>query len=188
MVIATTAAAPRIGPAITPASHFLLYPVCTGAAVALDDTWAAELVVRIVVEEADDTGTEAVAVFPAVLCPMTVCKVPCVRENTPFPAAQFANPLLASELQAKTLFPQGIRVPSLSFAGSSRTVSTSRHHEFMDPLQLTEAKIPTHSGVPLRIRACPSNCISCGRCVIDCICVCYNAKLVRKAGPPYRTA
>lgn len=67
----------------------------------------------------DETGTVAVAVFPKVLCPTTACKLPCAKVNTPFPAAQFANPLFASGLQANTLFPHGMSVPSLSFTGSS---------------------------------------------------------------------
>jgi len=95
--------------------------------VALDEARDAEFVGRLVDEVEDEvndeTGTDEVAVLPNVLCPMTVCGVPCATENTPFPAAQFASPLVASGLQANTLFPQGMREPSLLLTGSSVMIS-----------------------------------------------------------------
>jgi hypothetical protein len=121
MIVQRITNTPTIIPAINPA----LVLCAAGAAegVGLDEAWDAEVVARLVGEVVDDTGTEEVAVLPTVLCPATACTVPCVRENTPFPAAQFASPFLASGPHANTLSPQGTREPSLSLTGSSVIVS-----------------------------------------------------------------
>lgn len=112
--------APKTEPTITPTLGLCLAGAAEG--VGLDEAWDAELVARLV-EAVDDTGTDEVAVLPTVLCPATACTVPCVRENTLFPAAQSASPFFASGLHANTLFPQGTREPSLSLTGSSIIVS-----------------------------------------------------------------
>lgn len=110
-----------VGPTMTPILD--LCPAGVGVGVGLDGACEVDIDSRVVIEAVDDTGTEEVAVLPIVLCPTTVCKVPWVNENTSFPAAQSASPLSASGLQAKTLFPQGTSVPSLSFTGSLRQKS-----------------------------------------------------------------
>jgi hypothetical protein len=121
MTVQMITSAPTSGPTITPTLD--LCPAGAAEGVGLDEAWDAELVARLVDEVVDDTGTDEVAVLPTVLCPATACTVPCVRENTLFPAAQFASPFFASGLHANTLFPQGTREPSLSLTGSSIIIS-----------------------------------------------------------------
>lgn len=114
-----TTSIPITKPAMPPALFIFLCPVGAEVGVEVDDARELDVDGRVVVDAVDDTGTEEVAVLLIVLCPITVCKLPWDNENTFFPAAQFARPFSASGLQAKTLFPQGTSVPSLSFTGSS---------------------------------------------------------------------